>query len=193
MVFKERPIPKEFVCYSRDEAKLPEYFPKHDISKLVYKINEGDYIETEDKMVVQIIRVWDNFFRIASKKAGTYSKWHVKKGQKVYFDPPPENKAAYEYSAWGRRGQGKRLTRMQRRFCRAFVKTGDEVEALRLAGYKMNDNNYDIIFSSRLLKMEKIKKGITEKEFLEHFHIDAVEALPVIHVNEALEWISNPR
>ena len=68
----------------------------------------------------------------------------MKKGQKVYFNPPPESKAAYEYSAWGRRGQGKRLTRMQRRFCRAFVKTGNEVEAMRSAGYKMNNNDWEV-------------------------------------------------
>ncbi len=122
----------------------------------------GDHIETEDGWVVPIIRSWQNFFRIAAKRSGTYSRWHVLKGQKIYFDPPKEHKLTYEYSAMGRRGEGKRLTKMQRKFCWQMAKEWDPVKALKIAGYALSDNpEYNQKSAEKILCMKKIQQGIT--------------------------------
>jgi len=156
---------REFTCFhlhDDTEHNVPSFITKINIHQTAKTLAVGDHLETVDGFVVPVIRAWKNFFRIAAKRSGTYSRWHVGKGQKIYFDPPPEHKLAYEYSAWGRRGRGTRLTRMQRRFCWELSKSGDAIESLKLAGYASNDAKYDQIYASKLLGMKKIQEGITD-------------------------------
>jgi len=115
------------------------------------------------ELVVPIIRSWRNFFRIAAKRSGTYSRWHVQKGQKIFFDPPKEHKITNEYSAVGRRGEGKRLTRMQQKFCWQMAKEWDPVKALKVAGYALSDNpEYNQKTAEKILCLKKIQQGITK-------------------------------
>ena len=153
---------KEFECFQLNDINLPNFIPKSKMKEVAKSLKVGDFIETEDGWVVPIIRSWQNFFRIAAKKSGTYSRWHVKNGQKIYFDPPKEHKITYEYSAMGRRGEGKRLTKMQQKFCWQMAKEWDPVKALKVAGYALSDNpEYNQKSAQKMLCMKKIQQGIT--------------------------------
>ena len=154
---------KEFRCYQLSDINLPNYIPKSKMQDAVKSLKVGDHIETEDGWVVPIIRSWQNFFRIAARRSGTYSRWHVLKGQKIYFDPPKEHKLTYEYSAMGRRGEGKRLTKMQQKFCWQMAKEWDAVKALKIGGYALSDNQeYNQKTAAKMLSLKKIQDGITK-------------------------------